>query len=403
MGKKHAWYVCPNCRSRVAVAHDEVGEVRCRNCSTLLRPAKHSAAAAGKQRDATRLSRDDDEYRLAPLGGEQASPSQGRSVDKASSASETDLQNLRVRREQSDAAPRSSHAASATPGALPFVDTEVRDDERYKPEPPPRWTFFSGVFTYPWRPQSILPWVVLSIGNALSEWSGMLVLSGLASSSQPGALSAGAFGIVWFWLVILTGSYAAACVFAIMETTAYNYDAPYDWPEPDWRERFVHFLWMGWCLGLAAALIVPPSAFLSETLQGRALICAIGISIAFPVFVLSTMETNSLSPFSAPIWRSLGSQILVWIPFYVLSSLLLAGSGLASVGLFSRLGWLSPLVLGPLWAATILIYARLLGRLAWRIMQPGEMQLQAWRKSHQSTLAGELRQRQREEENVLEE
>jgi hypothetical protein len=201
----------------------------------------------------------------------------------------------------------------------------------------------------------------------------------------------------------LTGSYAAACVFAIMETTAYNYDAPYDWPDPDWRERFVHFLWMGWCLGLAAALFVMPSAFLSETLQGRALVSAIGIAVAFPVFVLSTMESNSLSPFSAPIWRSVASQILVWITFYVLSSLLLAGSGLASVALFNRLGWLSPLVLGPLWAATILIYGRLLGRLAWRIMQPGEMQLQAWRKAHQSTLAGELRQRERDDEDVLEE
>jgi hypothetical protein len=244
--------------------------------------------------------------------------------------------------------------------------------------------------------------VVLSIGNAQCEWSGLLVVSGLASSSQPGALSAGAFGIVWIWLVILTGSYAAACVFAIMETTAYNYDAPYDWPEPDWRDRFLHFLWMGWCLGLAAAICITPSTFLSETLQGRALISVIGVGIAFPVFVLSTMETNSLVAFSSPIWRSLPSQPLVWITFYGLSSLLLAGCGLASVVLFSQFQWLSPLALGPLWAATILIYARLLGRLAWRIMQPGETQLQAWRKAHQSTLAGDLRQREREKDNAFE-
>jgi hypothetical protein len=267
--------------------------------------------------------------------------------------------------------------------------------------PPPRWAYFSGVFTYPWRPQSMLPFVVLSIGIALCEWSGQLVVSGINSSSRPGALSAGAFGIVWFWLVILTGSYAAACVFAILETTAYNYDAPYDWPEPDWRERFMHFLWMGWCLGLAAALFVTPSALVAETLPVRALLCAIGITVVFPVFVLSTMETNSLVPFSGPIWRSLGSQFHVWGAFYVISSLLLAGCGLASVMLFSQSQLLSPIVLGPLWAATILIYARLLGRLAWRIMQPGEMQLQAWRKAHQSTLAGELRQRQREEDETL--
>jgi hypothetical protein len=317
-------------------------------------------------------------------------------------ASAADLQNLRDRREQVAARPADSlPAVAATPKASPFDEIQIRDDERYKPEPPPRWTFFSGVFTYPWRPQSMLPFVVLSIGIALCEWSGLMVVSGLASSSRPGALAAGAFGIVWLWLIILTGSYAAACVFAIMETTAYNYDAPYDWPEPDWRERFLHFLWMGWCLGLAAALFVTPSAFLAESPSGRALICAIGIAVAFPVFVLSTMETNSLVPVSGPVWRSLGSQIHVWIVFYVISSLLLAGCSLASVFLFSQLGWLSPLALGPLWAATVLIYARLLGRLAWRIMQPGELQLQAWRKAHQSTLAGELRPRQREGDETL--
>jgi hypothetical protein len=401
MAKKHAWYVCPNCRSRVAVAHDDAGEVRCRNCSTLLRPAKHSASAPAQERRSVRPSRDDDEYRLAPLADEQSPPA-GKSAGKASSASTADPQSLRDRREQQETRPRDSRpAVAATPKAGPFDELAVRDDERYKPEPPPRWTFFSGVFTYPWRPQSMLPFVVLSIGIALCEWSGMLVLSGLASGSQPGALSAGAFGIVWFWLVILTGSYAAACVFAIMETTAYNYDAPYDWPEPDWRERFVHLLWMGWCLGLAMALFVAPSALLSDSLQGRALTSAIGIAVAFPVFVLSTMETNSLAPFSAPIWRSVVSQLSVWITFYVLSSLLLAASGLASIELFRRMQWLSPLVLGPVWAATILIYARLLGRLAWRIMQPGERQLQAWRQAHQSTLAGELRQGEREEDDVL--
>jgi hypothetical protein len=405
MAKKHAWYICPNCRSRLSVEHDHAGEVRCRNCSTLLRPAKHSASASPKQRDAGRHARDDDEYRLAPLADDQTISSQGQLVDPAAAASASDLQDLRTRRERSSAAKSAGKQQTAitAAGPLRLDEIETRDDERYKPEPPPRWTFFSGVFLYPWRPQSLLPWMVLSIGTALCEWSGLLVLSGLASSSQPGALAAGAFGIVWLWLVILTGSYAAACLFAIMETTAYNFDAPYDWPDPDWRERFVHLLWMGWCFGLAAALVAPPSAFLSDNLQGRALASAIGIGLLFPVFVLSTLETNSLSPISTPIWRSLVSEFAAWISFYVLGGLLLAGAGWASVEVFRWLQWLSPLVLGPLWAATILIYSRLLGRLAWRIMQPGELQLEAWRKSRQSTLAGELRQQQREEGGLFDE
>ncbi|MEX2141564.1 MAG: hypothetical protein WD894_20025 [Pirellulales bacterium] len=407
MAKNHVWYVCPACRSRLAVERHHAGEIRCRNCSVLLRAAKESASASAKQSNtAARAGDEDDEYRLAPLGDERpAAKAQRSAAETPPQVDNSELKHLRARREriaQTETAEGAEPVAGA-PGLVTLDELKIRDDERYKPEPPPRWTFFSGVFTYPWRPQSMLPWVILSIGIGLCGISGMLILAGLFSGSQGGTLMAGFLGLGWIWMTILTGGYAAACVFAVTETTAYNFDAPYDWPEPDWRERFFHFLWLGWCFGLAVALVITPASLGTESLQYRLLIIAVSTAFLFPIFMLSTLETNSLFPLSAPVWRSLLREAAAWIAFYVLSGAVVGGCGMASIELYRRLGMLSVVVLAPMWAACVLIYARLLGRLAWRIMRPEELQLQAWRKAHQSTLAAEVRQRLREEEDPFEE
>jgi hypothetical protein len=369
----------------------------------LLRAAKESAGPT--QANAGPRAANDDEYRLAPLGEQApAVPSQRRSSETPVPVYNSELERLRARRERihSTDAIQPAPGAVPAPGQLQLGELEFRDDERYKPEPPPRWVFFSGVFTYPWRPQSLLPWVILSIGIGFCGITGLLVLAGLPSGSQGGTLMAGFLGLAWIWLAILTGSYAAACVFAVTETTAYNFDAPYDWPEPDWRERFFHFLWLGWCLGLAAALAVAPASLIGDNPQHRALIVAASTAILFPIFVLATLETNSLSPLSGPVWKSLARNAAAWILFFLLSGLILGAAGFATIATYRPLGMLCVVILAPLWAACVLIYARLLGRLAWRIMRPQELQLQAWRKAHQSTLAADVRQRLREEQDQLE-
>ena len=62
-----------------------------------------------------------------------------------------------------------------------------------------------------------------------------------------------------------------------------------------------------------------------------------------------------------------------WLAFYFFSALLLgAFSGIAYFTTAS-LGTVSGLVLGPLEAATIFIYGRLLGRLAWLILRNDEL------------------------------
>ena len=403
MAKNHVWYVCPACRSRLAVERHHSGEIRCLNCSMLLRPAKEGTSASSRQADAA--ARIDDDYQLEPLGEQPVAASQRRFAGTPAPVYNSELERLRARRERisTTEATDSPQPAAPTPGTIQLNDVEFRDDERYKPAPSPHWTFFSGVFTYPWRPQSLLPWVILTIGIAFCGVTGLLVLAGLYSGSQGGTLMAGFLGLAWIWLAILTGSYAAACLFAVTETTAYNFDEPYDWPEPDWRERFFHFLWIGWCLGLTVALIVTPASLIAESTQDRALIVAISTAILFPIFVLSTLETNSLSPLSGPVWTSLAREATAWITFYMLSGLIMGGSGFVTIELYRRLGILAVVLLAPIWSACVLIYARLLGRLAWRIMRPEALQLQAWRKAHQSSLAAEARQRLREDQDPFEE
>lgn len=403
MAKNQVWYVCPACRSRLAVERHHAGEIRCRNCSVLLRAAKESDPSTKKPTTAATSNEEEDEYRLAPLGDDQpAVRTPRRAADTPAPARGSELERLRARRDQvtDSESVEPLQPAAATSGVLK-LDEELRDHQRYQSEPPPRWTFFSGVFTYPWRPQSILPWVILSIGIAFWAVSAHLVLSGIMSGTQIGVVMAGFLALGWIWLTILVGSYAAACVYAVTETTAYNFDAPYDWPEPDWRERFYHFLWLGWCLSLAVVVVVAPTSLVIQDMVVRTVVLAVGIVLLFPVFVLSTLESNSLWPLSMPIWRSLFNEAVAWITFYLLTGAILGVSGFASVAIYKQLGLLSVVILAPVWAACALIYARLLGRLAWCIMRPDELRMQAWRKAQQTNLAAEVRERLREERDRI--
>jgi hypothetical protein len=392
MAKSYAWYVCRACRSRLAVEREFTGEIRCRNCSTLIRAAAAAATSPA--------GGDDDEYRLAPAEVDRRPGSAlSHPATTPPPIDPSHLEKLRTARDRARASVPSVVDSASTSDASLLDRFAPRDDQRYAPAPPPRWAFFSGVLTYPWWPQSVLPWVVLTVSISLCEVARLWIVDLLGR----GQLIAGFFALGWLFFALLTGSYAAACIAAVTETTAYNDDAPYDWPDPDWRERVMHLVWLGWCVGLAAALALGPATALFESAQHVAWALLIGVGVLFPIFLLSTLETNSLSPFSQPVWGSLLTQGLSWLIFYALTGLLVGGCGFASVWLFGRIGMFSAFVAGPLWAACILIYARLLGRLAWQIMQPSQAQLQAWRKTRQSTLAGDERQRRREEETFEEE
>ena len=91
--------------------------------------------------------------------------------------------------------------------------------------------------------------------------------------------------------------------------------------------------------------------------------------LLFPILLLAALEADSIFwPISRPIFESLVRVWYGWGVFYVLSGLLLAGCGLLTVQVFKYSELMTPLIAGPILAAAIFIYGRLLGRLTWLIL-----------------------------------
>jgi hypothetical protein len=79
------------------------------------------------------------------------------------------------------------------------------------------------------------------------------------------------------------------------------------------------------------------------------------------------MEADSyLLPFSPPILRTLGYYPQGWLMFYLLTGAMFAAWVVAFDFGFARGPYWTVLLSGPVLAAVMLIYSRLLGRVAWR-------------------------------------
>ncbi len=85
--------------------------------------------------------------------------------------------------------------------------------------------------------------------------------------------------------------------------------------------------------------------------------------------VLGALESDSLSPLSLPIWKSLAMLVHAWALFYLLSAMMLSMVGGVAVVAYLQIGIASPLIFAPLAAAAWFSYARLMGRMALLVMQ----------------------------------
>ena len=89
--------------------------------------------------------------------------------------------------------------------------------------------------------------------------------------------------------------------------------------------------------------------------------------ILLPIILLSMLEVDSpLVPFSLPVLRCLAKRWWAWGLVYLETGVLVFGAGWATVQVVARGGYyVSAFVLPPLLVATLMIYARLWGRLGW--------------------------------------
>jgi len=232
----------------------------------------------------------------------------------------------------------------------------------------PKWTFFSGVFDFPWHDGVWPRWIWLVVGGISISVIPVLAISVLEGASGYGGVALAFFAMPQIWLTIWTGAYAASCGLQVFEDTAAGSQQITSWPDPNWRE------WT-WALmqQVYVAFMVFAAAFglgKAAGLTGGGMYLLIGSMelLLFPVAFLSVLEANSLLVLISPsvAWTLL-SKPASWGTFYALITAMSAlwygvlyfGCGLGLI--------VGMLLNGFLFGTFVLIYFRLLGRLAWSI------------------------------------
>lgn len=238
--------------------------------------------------------------------------------------------------------------------------------------PPPKWTFFSGVFAFPWRMDVLLRWGYMSVGFTALLMIGLVLRSIAAGfSGMASGVAAAFFLLPIIWVTIWSLSYAAACGSCVLEATAAGLDRIEAWPDPNWRDWMGQMIYLGWigAIPLAASYgisLLAGQAGMDRSLAGWTMTAA--FFVLYPIALMSALEANSIwVPLTLPILVSLVRWGWAWLMFYLLSGLIAAGL-LAAFGYALGSGLDAIIIaLGPLVAAGVLVYFRLLGRLAWRM------------------------------------
>ncbi len=246
------------------------------------------------------------------------------------------------------------------------AEAEVEEVERTKPRLPDR-PFVTGLVSFLHDSNAVLRWLMLTLmlhaDVALFRW--IIELSAGSGVAQ-------VFAVLMILVAALLGlafvATASACFLAILQDTANGYDKPEHWPGTqitDWMMDVFYVV-----NGLLAAAL--PGLFLGGALMclgGKVLSAVYGGAISaialFPIFLISMATEGSCFAVASPaVWGTLRTARQRWGKFYLLS----AGLGLVLVVLARWMagGGFFLTGLGAAAAvAVMMIYFRLLGRLAW--------------------------------------
>jgi DNA-directed RNA polymerase subunit RPC12/RpoP len=238
----------------------------------------------------------------------------------------------------------------------------------------PRFPLLTGVVWFPFSAGCSTRWLAVATGLAI--WAGLIVdgVPGWITwqGDSGGALKAmgglgetmvGAVGaIIWFAAV-------ANIVIAIASQSAVGADRIEDWPPMN----FIHSLSEMLPLGVAIVFAAAPGWMLAQLLSlepwQAAALAGSTLVLGLPIVVLSQLAGNStwelidLGVLGAAV-RCPFSMIL----FYCESACLLAACAAAVVAAWQVNPYL-PLAAAPLIVGCVLLYARLLGRLGWRLAE----------------------------------
>jgi DNA-directed RNA polymerase subunit RPC12/RpoP len=258
--------------------------------------------------------------------------------------------------------PRMSEEPVESPDSACEPDAEPTSRRPVLPDRP----FLDGTFDFPFYRTVWLRTLLLAIWSLLPPvlWYKSVVLGGSEDATKMFTsaflMCAAMFvGLIWFFVLSTT-------VLVVLRETSEGCDQIENWPNHVFLDYF------GEPLHLFCALctsVIPGAAAgwgLSSLGFPAQLFLPVGMFFFFPIILLSTLETNSMFGIvSWPVWRTLWTDGVGWIRFYVASAAVVAAASLAAFVAY-RIGPIfGGVVAAALQSVAWMIYFRLVGRLAW--------------------------------------
>jgi len=238
------------------------------------------------------------------------------------------------------------------------------DEVRPLPEPP-RWPMVMGVFGFPFSRSARNTWIALSAGAMLLL--GVLIggrsIDTGAIRAYGIAMSMGVGGLIGFILAVA----GSVRLLTVLGDTACGYDDVENWPEPPYIDWMLESLFV-----INAAVLAAMPWFVVTRLfdcgAAAPMLLVGGSLLLFPIVLLAMLEANSpVWPFSSLLAQSLIRVRWVWGLFYAESAVLTVAVGGLAVAAVVWVPYAGPFLAAVLLTTALMIYFRLLGRLAWCI------------------------------------
>jgi hypothetical protein len=166
---------------------------------------------------------------------------------------------------------------------------------------------------------------------------------------------------------MVTAAIAFSCFLAVVTESSEGVKQIQDWPSlMDWFGNFLALVIAAMVSGFpgyATSFLLPQDEIV------RTIAIAASVVVSFPVVVLSQLDVGSMWGVLSPrILQSMLRCPISWFTFLVQSALI-AAACIAATIYAAEAGWHPLLVAAPLGTTALFLYARLLGRLGWRLAE----------------------------------
>ncbi len=274
-----------------------------------------------------------------------------------------------------DAPPPENPMAAFVPKTL--RDEPVDDEPESEPEePPPDSTgwYSSGIFTFPWQEKTTRHWLTLTLFAAFANGTTAYALGLVAGMGEGGdSLSSIGFAAKLAFTVLLAASawllmiaYASGCVVAIIRETASGNDEVSDWHDAEFPEAGARALEVIFPMAGAGAIGYGVYAALSPLLGAGTIAQIAGTLVAtilYPLMLLSVLEAGAFwVVVNAPTLRLIFGFFMGWLLINVEMGIVTGGWWLFTWAGAKFLPIITAILAAPIYAAAIMIDARLLGR-----------------------------------------